>query len=239
MLFFLAISELLIDNRILSPASFASPREIILSLPRLFGTMNFLNDIYATTSRALLGLALGFPAGLLIAFFLYSLREVRSSGEFALDFIRSIPVTALIPVFITIFGIADISKAFIGAYSASLVTAITIWVGISEQEINMKTITYLYGQRGIKLFFKVIIPYTLPSMVAALKLSISSALVVVIVSEMFIGTRIGIGKVINDLAYTDNRGAQYAAIICSGLLGYVLNRLIDMIWRYISRIYYY
>jgi NitT/TauT family transport system permease protein len=223
------VCEFLVKTRILSPVSFASPLEIIISVPELFFEMKFYNDIFATITRACLSLVIGFPFGILIAFTLNSIGDARRPGELLLDFIRSIPVTALIPVFISIFGIGDKSKIIIGGFSVSLITAITVWVGIKEQQVNIKTILNLYSPNGVKKFFYVTIPYALPSVVGALRLSVSSALVIIIVSEMFIGTNLGIGKVINDMSYTDNRGIQFAAIICAGIIGYLLNLVIERI----------
>ncbi len=58
---------------------------------------------------------------------------------------------------------------------------------------------------------------------AALRLAVSTSLVLVVVAEMFVGTTEGLGKVINDKTYGDDRPGQFAAVVCAGGLGYLLN----------------
>lgn len=81
--------------------------------------------------------------------------------------------------------------------------------------------------------FLVILPYITPTLIAALKLAASSALVLVVVAEMFIGTNMGVGKVINDMTYSDQRAAQYAAIVSTGALGYGFNVALERLRQYV------
>lgn len=226
-LFLLVIIEFLVRTKTLSPASYAAPTEIFLRAPKLFLEMNFLEDIGATLGRALVGLALGFPLGITTAVMFYSLEGVQKPGELLLDFIRSIPITTLIPLFIAIYGVGEKNKIVIGGFSAYLVTAITVWIGIKEKREQFETILYLYRPTRTNKILLIVLPHILPEIITALRLATSSALVLVIVAEMFIGTQHGIGKFINDMTYTDDRAAQYAAIVCVGVLGFTLNRFVE------------
>lgn len=234
----LLVLEFLVRSRTVSPAIYAAPSEIVVSVPKLFLDKGFLIDLAATTGRTLAGLGIGFPLGVALALALYSFEATQATGELFLDFVRSIPLSTLIPLFLAIYGIGDGSKIAIAGFSALAVAAITVWVGIKEEQSKFWTLIKLYRPNRAKRVFLIILPYVLPSMVAALKLSASSALVLVIVSEMFIGTRYGIGKVINDMVYTDNRAYQYAAILCAGFLGFGLNKLIEWIRLAVLRKFY-
>jgi NitT/TauT family transport system permease protein len=58
-----------------------------------------------------------------------------------------------------------------------------------------------------------------------MRTALSLALIVVIVSEMFIGTQVGLGQRIFD-AYTVNLTEElYAVLLLTGFLGYLMNRL--------------
>jgi sulfonate transport system permease protein len=50
----------------------------------------------------------------------------------------------------------------------------------------------------------------------------------VIIAEMFIGTRRGLGRVIWDMRYTDDLGMLYAAIVVTGVIGYSFNFVIRL-----------
>ncbi len=219
--------EVLVRERLLSPAAYAAPSETIGRLVTLFSKDGFAVDVWITARRALLSVLIGFPLGVGIALGLYTMGRAGSSGEMALDFIRSTPITALIPILIALTGIGEMSKVAIGSLSATLVTAITVWVGIKHGLRRFNLLLHLYRPNYGKRISLVILPYTLPSMLAALKLAVSSALVLVVVAEMFMGSKGGIGKVINDRTYGDDRAAQFAAVFAAGLLGYILNLIFD------------
>jgi sulfonate transport system permease protein len=220
-----------VRSRYLSPAAYAAPSEICVRLVTLFSRDAFAKDVYITAQRALLSVAVGFPLGVAVAVGLYSLGRARSSGEIGLDFIRSTPITALIPLLIALTGVGEMSKLAIGVLSATLVTAITVWVGIKHSLSKFGLLLHVYRPNYLKRIFLVILPSTLPTMLAALKLAVSSALVLVVVAEMFLGSKGGIGKVINDRTYGDDRAAQFAAIVAAGLLGYTLNAVLERLQR--------
>lgn len=223
--------EVLVRERVLSPAAYAAPSETLRRLLTLFTQDGFASDVWLTSRRALLSVLIGFPLGVGLAVGLYTLGRASSSGAMALDFTRSTPITALIPVLIALTGIGEMSKVAIGALSATLVTAITVWVGIKHGLQTFSLLLHLYRPNYGKRILLVILPYTIPNMLAALKLAVSSALVLVVVAEMFIGSQGGIGKVINDRTYGDDRAAQFAAVFAAGLLGYILNVIFDGVQR--------
>lgn len=227
------IFEWMVRERILSPAAYAAPSETIARLFTLFTNDGFAADVLTTARRALVSVLIGFPLGVGIALGLYVLGKASSSGEMALDFVRSTPITALIPVLIALTGIGELSKLAIGSLSATLVTAVTVWVGIKHGLKRFSLLLHLYQPAFGKRVGLVILPYILPSMLAALKLAVSSALVLVVVAEMFLGSMGGIGKVINDRTYGDDRAAQFAAVLAAGLLGYFLNVMFDKGQQYV------
>jgi NitT/TauT family transport system permease protein len=223
--------ELLVRERVLSQAAYAAPSETIQRLLTLFSRDGFATDVWLTARRALVSVLIGFPLGVGAAVGLYTLGRASSSGAMALDFIRSTPITALIPLLIVLTGIGEMSKVAIGTFSATLVTAITVWVGIQHGLQRFSLLLHLYRPNYGKRVLLVILPYTIPNMLAALKLAVSSALVLVVVAEMFLGSQGGIGKVINDRTYGDDRAAQFAAVFAAGLLGYILNVIFDGVQR--------
>lgn len=236
-LLLLAGWEAVVRLRWASPASYAAPSEIIVATLQLFWDRRFLYDVANTATRALAGTLVGFPGGVIIALSIHALGRSQTAAERTLDFIRSIPITALIPVFIGIYGIGDRNTIAIGAFSALLVTSVTVWIGLKHGNHRFSTLLYLYRPSYWKTVTLILLPYVMPSLVAALRLAISSSLVLVIVAEMFVGTRTGVGKIINDMSYADDRASQYAAVLCAGVMGYVLNVACDwlrhrVLWKY-------
>jgi len=96
--------------KLISPLFLPSPQAVFLKITQLLATTEILPDIASTLCRAFLGFIIacliGIPLGLLMG---YS-DKIYSSFEFVVEFFRSIPATALFPLFLLFFGIGDQSK---------------------------------------------------------------------------------------------------------------------------------
>jgi NitT/TauT family transport system permease protein len=229
--------EATVRLRWVSPASYAAPSEIAVATFHLFSSRGFLQDMGSTAAKALAGTLIGFPAGVILALAINALGRSQTAAERTLDFIRSIPITALIPIFIGIYGVGDRNTIAIGAFSALLVTSVTVWIGLKHGNQRFSTLVHLYRPSYWKMVTLILLPHALPTLVTALRLAVSSSLVLVVVAEMFVGTRRGIGKVINDMTYSDDRASQYAAVLCAGVLGYLLNVACDWLHHRVLRRY--
>ncbi|MGZ4160803.1 MAG: hypothetical protein ACXVNF_08430, partial [Neobacillus sp.] len=86
----------------------------------------------------------GFGIGIVIAVLMLSLEKTQGYTEFLLDFLRSIPLTTLIPIFIAVYGIGNSPKVAIGAVSSSLTAAITIYLGLKTVRATRKDFLTLY-----------------------------------------------------------------------------------------------
>ena len=78
---------------------------------------------------------------------------------------------------------------------------------------------------GYSLFKKFIFPEALPNILTGTRIAMSNALIIVVVTEMFIGTSIGIGHRIIDNQMVYNIPEMYSAILIIGTVGYILNKL--------------
>lgn len=231
-----ALWQLAISVGWISPAALAGPSEVPGGLARLVeGGTFFRNDLPATVHRTLAGVAVGYPAGVAVAAGIVAAGAAAPAATRTLDFVRSIPITALLPIFVTLFGLGDSSKVAIGALSAGTVTAVGALEGLRASFARFDPLLHLYGPSWVDRWLRVGLVHAAPALFAGLRLAVSSALVLVIVAEMFIGTRYGVGKVINDLSYTDDRPQQVAAILVIGMIGFGLNVTVDRLSRQLLR----
>ena len=76
----------------------------------------------------------------------------------------------------------------------------------------------------VDTFTKIILPESLTYIFAGLRIAVSYGMVIVIFSEMFVGTDSGLGRRIIDTQTVYKIPEMYAAIIVTGLIGYALNK---------------
>ena len=107
-----------------------SPQVAFVKLWNLLSSGEILPDLWVTLLRMLFGfaisMAIGIPTGLLLG----SSKKLYSYFEFVIDFFRSLPATALFPLFMLVFGIGDAAKIAVVVFIATWVIIINTAYGV-------------------------------------------------------------------------------------------------------------
>jgi len=178
----------------------------------------------STLIRTLLSIGLatliGVPLGLVIGL---SPRLYQAS-EIIIDFFRSVPGTAFFPLFLLFFGVGDEVKIAITSFVVFWVILLNSIYGVWNCPKTRMKIAKVFRATRRQIFQEVIIYDALPQIVVGLRLSLSLALVITIVTEMYIGGNYGLGRKIYDSYIAYDTARLYATIIIIGGLGLVINR---------------
>jgi|SRR6266568_517568 len=212
--------------KLVSPAALAHPGEVVRALPKVLSTSGNLPDVWSTISRSALAFAISLPIGLVAGFLIFFGGGARQPAEFLLDFLRSIPATALVPVFLIIYGIGDTTKIAVGAFSSSLVICLSALAGLHGRSSTRLGVARTLGLTGLKRMVLLDLPEAAPQVFLGMRTGISLALILVVVSEMLIGSNRGLGKVIADMRYTDDTPRLYAALVVAGAIGFFYNAFV-------------
>lgn len=87
---------------------------------------DFAYTLLRTSEAFLIAAVMGVPLGVLLG----SNERAYRSVEFVIDFFRSTPSSALIPLFLMIFGVSDINKVAIAAFGALLIVLFNSAYGV-------------------------------------------------------------------------------------------------------------
>lgn len=219
--------QLIFYLKLKSPAVLPSPIEVFTSFPSFF--IDKFTDIISTIRKSIEAFILSVPIGIISGYLIFYGKKLRYSNELLLDFLRSIPATALIPIFMMVFGANDTTKIAVGTFSSSLIICLSTIQGLKNRNITRLHISKIIGLSNIKRFFFIDIPESLSQIFIGLRAGVSLALILVVVSEMFIGSNDGLGKVINDTQYSDAIPKVYCALIVTGIIGYLYNYVLILI----------
>lgn len=184
-----------------------------------------LLDFAVTVKRTLQAFAIAGVIGMPLGVLLGSNEKAYRSVEFLVDFFRSTPSSALIPLFLMIFGVSDINKVAIAAFGAFLIVVFNSAYGVINARKQRVMAAKVMGASRWQTFRDVLIWESLQPSFVGLRSAVSMALVIVIVAEMFIGSENGLGHRIIDAQQVLNVKSMYAAILAAGALGYALNVL--------------
>lgn len=183
--------------------------------------------VWRTVQAFLIAAVVGMPLGIVLG----STEKAYRSVEFLIDFFRSTPSSALIPLFLMIFGVSDINKVAIAAFGALLIVVFNSAYGVINARKQRVMAAKVMGATRWQVFRDVLVWESLQPSFVGLRSAVSMALVIVIVAEMFIGADSGLGNRIINSQQVMNVKDMYASILAAGALGYALNILFLVIER--------
>ena len=195
---------------------------LITLVTGMFGG-SLLYDFWVTLYRTLVAFFIALVAGMPLGIVLGSNERAYRSVEFVVDFFRSTPASALIPLFLLIFGTSDINKIAIAAFGAWLLIVFNCAYGVINARKQRVAAAKVMGASRWQIFKDVLIWESLQASFVGLRSAVSMALVIVVVAEMFIGSESGLGYKIINTQQVMNTKMMYAAIMAAGILGYALN----------------
>jgi sulfonate transport system permease protein len=206
---------------ILLPPPLATLQTLVVGLAGGPLLADFLVTVWRTVEAFFIAAAVGMPLGIVLG----SNEKAYRSVEFLIDFFRSTPSSALIPLFLLIFGVSDINKVAIAAFGAFLIVVFNSAYGVMNARKMRVMAARVMGASRWQIFKDVLVWESLQPSFVGLRSAVSMALVIVIVAEMFIGSDTGLGHRIIDAQQVLNVKSMYAAILAAGALGYLLNLL--------------
>lgn len=200
-----------------------SPFDTVSALVAGLAGGALLTDFAVTVARTLQAFAIAAVIGVPLGVLLGSNERAYRSVEFVIDFFRSTPSSALIPLFLLIFGVSEINKIAIAAFGAMLIIVFNSAYGVINARKQRVMAARVMGASRWRIFRDVLIWESLQPSFVGLRSAVSMSLVIVIVAEMFIGSENGLGHAIIDAQQVLNVKTMYAAILAAGALGYILN----------------
>lgn len=221
----LGLWSLLVATRAVSPILLPGPGATLQHLWTVIVSGTMVSDFVATLSRTAQAFAIATVIGVPLGVALGSSVALYRSVEFLVDFFRSTPSSALIPLFMLFFGITDFNKVAISAFAAVLVVMFNSAYGVMNAKRTRIMAAAVMGAGTWQRFRDVLLWESLSQTFVGLRSGISIALVIVVVAEMFIGAENGLGHRIINAQQVLNVKDMYASILAAGVLGYLLNVL--------------
>ena len=152
------------------------------------------HHIWVTFEESVVGFTIGLSGGIVIAVGLWWSRFAYRATDPFLVVANAMPKAALAPIFYiwlgdkeSIYGIAVAVGLFI--------TIIMIYNGFNEVDPNKVKLARTFGASKLQILRKVILPGSVPTMIAALKINVGLSLVGVIIGE-FQASKAGLGYLI-------------------------------------------
>lgn len=177
--------------------------------------------------RALLGFLIGGIAGFVFGLLNGVFRFADLFFDTSIQMLRNIPHLALIPLVIMWFGIGETSKVFLVALGVLFPVYINTYHGIKSIDKKLIEMGKAYGLNGRELFFQIILPGAMSSILVGIRFSLGVMWLTLIVAET-ISAQSGIGY----MAMNAREFMQMDVIVLSIIIYALFGKLSDMIAKY-------
>lgn len=189
---------------------------VIISIAQNFTEL--ISAAGLTFSRAVIGFALGAAIGFILALIM-SLSKIAE--KIALPYLiisQMIPVLGLAPIIFTLAKDMNISRIIIAAYITFFPVAVNMLSGLNSVENDKKELLYSYAAKKKSVYFKLMIPYSLPYLFAGLKIAAPMSITASILVDM-LGSSGGIGVKLLYSLYSGAKDVFWGSVITSALMG--------------------
>lgn len=184
-----------------------------------------LEHIYISLFRVLTGFALAFIVALPVAFLMGWYKIIRSIIEPWIQFFRTIPPIALIPLIIVAQGIGENAKITVIFICSFLVMVISIFQGVCNVDATLIKAARVLGANQRNIFIDVVVPFSFPYILVALRLGISTAMTSLVAAELTGATR-GLGNMIMEAGLYFRMDIVILGILIIGIIGFTFDKLI-------------
>ena len=188
------------------------------------------NDFASSMISVAMGFGLGFVTALPVAFLMAWYTPVRKIIEPWINFIRNIPALAYAPLVVLMLGVGRTPSVVLIWICTFMTMCITIFHGIRNIDNTLVKAAKVLGANDVDIFFRITLPATVPFILTAVRLGLSAALTTLLAAEST-GARAGLGMRIRTLQSTFETNAMLGYIIIIGIIGTLLNILVDFIER--------
>lgn len=186
--------------------------------------------IQATVWRILLGYtlaaALGIPLGLFIGRNVLLDRATTPLVTFA----RSVATISLLPLAVAWFGVGELTRVLLIAYGSFFIILTNVIAAVQGVDVRWVRAAETLGASRRQIFFRVILPGSLPRIFGGMKVALGMAFLVIVAVEM-IGTVRGLGALIMEARTFYRSDAAIVGMLFIGTVGFLLAKGLDRLER--------
>lgn len=216
--------------QLVSPRVLAAPSTVLTTGWDLVKDGELQRHLWVSLGRVTRGLTIGVSAGLVLALVAGLFRIAEDLLDPPIQMLRTLPILALVPLFILWFGIGETPKVALVALGTMFPIYLNTYAGIRGIDNKLVEAATTLSLSRAQLILHVVLPGALPGALVGLRYSLGIAWLILVISEQINATA-GIGYLM-----TNAREFLRTDIIVVGLVIYsLLGLLTDAFVRILER----
>ncbi|MBF8193654.1 ABC transporter permease [Nonomuraea sp. K274] len=220
-------------GRSVDPLLFSPPSRMMGALPELLTSGELVSATVVTLQALIAGYLLAAVVGVALGVLMAQWATLGRLLNPYLFGIFSTPRVVMVPLIILWFGIGYGGRLFLVFLWSMIAIATTTADGVRSARPDLVEVARAYGAGRLQTVRHVLLPGSIPFVVAGLRIGAERAVVGVVIGEMFLELT-GLGGLLQDSAQSFATARMLWAVVVIALIGTVLIAGLDAFERRIS-----
>ncbi|GAA2235089.1 ABC transporter permease [Promicromonospora sukumoe] len=209
----------------LSGLQLPTPPEVLAKAVDLTVSGTLGEDLLASLGRVLAGFLLGSAAAVPVGFLMGWYVPARGLFEPWIQFFRTIPPLALLPLVLVLMGIGELPKVFVIFLAAFLACVISTYQGVVSVDRTLINAARVLGAKDGTIFLRVVVPASSPFILVGMRVGLGSAWATLVAAEL-LAAQAGLGFRMQQAQTYYDLATIFVSIVAIGVLGLVMDRLL-------------
>jgi NitT/TauT family transport system permease protein len=180
--------------------------------------------------ESVLGFLFGNGVAILLAVIFVHSRAIQATYFPVILFFNTIPVLALAPIIILIFGLGMLPKVIIAAVICFFPTLVNMVRGLTLATPNELELMHVLSASRAEVFWRLRVPRSLPLLFASLKIASTTCVIGAVVGE-WIGSNQGLGALIIQSTFNYQSDRLFAAVFLASSMALVFFGVVAAVER--------
>lgn len=228
LLLFLIIWQLAANLELINTFISSSPKNILETIYGLIKSGDLWYHIWVTTYETMISFLLGTFLGFFIATLLWWWPFLAKVLDPYLTILNSLPKVALGPIIIIWAGAGKGSIILMALFISVIITIINVYQSFIETDSHKIKLLQSWKATKWQIYYKLIMPNSIQTIINALKINISMSLIGVIMGE-FLVSKEGIGYLIMYGSQVFNLDLVTSGVIILGIVATIMYYIVNFI----------
>lgn len=210
------------------------PIEVLVRGGELLADGTLAEDTGASLARVLSGFLIGSLLAIPVGFLMGWYQVGRAIIEPWVQFFRTIPPLALLPLVMVTMGIGETPKIFVIFLAAFLSCVISTYQGVVSVDKTLINAARVLGANSLTIFRRVVVPASSPFILVGMRIGLGAGWATVVAAELIAAPN-GLGMRMQQAQQFYDMPTILVNVIVIGILGLLMDRLLLMIEAHLTR----
>ncbi|MFB3886221.1 MAG: ABC transporter permease [Thermodesulfobacteriota bacterium] len=220
-----------------SSLTLPGPVPVLAALVRLLFSWEFWHSLLISVQSMALGYAVSVVIGLVVGVGVGLIsRRIGVIFDAYLLMGLAVPIAGLIPVVVMVLGVGLAARVMVVVLFAVFQIAINVVTGVREADRSLVEMARSFGASPLRVFWRIILPDAVPSIMAGMRLGLGRAIVGMVTSELIL-LSVGVGRMVVKFSSSFQTAKLLAYLILIVAFGVIMMAGVQWLERRLTRWY--